>query len=181
MIPGVDPIFAPVDSQTTNAYPSGNVVAISRPGDPNFRAVGLLGNNFAGRANFYVSHGAPGVLEGGIPEAQVRTFLNGSNDPLIVLSCWAGAPLQGGSTIRRLVSAYANDPLLSPLRVYGCTGESFVDDVGQNLLCRGAWVDANQEAVPADERQRLNLRQFRCANPVHAPNAGFTEDCVPAD
>lgn len=173
-IPGIGPLRSPADTEVTTVQPGGNSVTVARPGDAAFADDTVMGPTYAGRANIYNSHGMPGILYGGIPEAQVRSFLNDSSDPLIVASCFSGAAMSGGSTIRRLVSAYADDPLVAS-RVYGCTGWTIVNtQVG--YACTGAWVDANQQAVPLVDRQRLGLIQIRCArNTIEAGRPAWDE------
>jgi len=141
-IPGTGPLRSPANGEVTTVQPGGQSVTVARPGDTAFADDPLLAERYAGRANIYNAHGMPGTIYGGVPEEQVRSFLNQSTDPLIVATCFGAAAMSGGSAIRRLVSAYGDDPAVAS-RVYGCTGWTIANnDVG--FACTGAWVDANQ-------------------------------------
>jgi hypothetical protein len=175
MMPGTAPLRSPADGEVFTSHPGGHSVTVARPGDPAFAADPALARMYAGRANIYNAHGMPGTIYGGIPEPQVRTFLNDSTDPLIVATCFGGTAMTGGSAIRRLVSAYGNDPAVAS-RVYGCTGWTIANtDVG--FACTGAWVDANQQAVPLVDRQRLGLIQMRCGSNTITDRRPSWDDC----
>jgi hypothetical protein len=162
-IPGVQPLGSWTNGdEATVVQPSGNAVTVATPGEPTFAYDAELAQTYVGTANLYNSHGLPGALEGGIPEDQVRRLLQNPDTPLIVASCFSGASLSGGSTIRRMVSAYASDPLVSASRVYGCTGFVYAHSA-EGVDCSGTWVDANQRAVPDAERERLRLTQRGCS------------------
>lgn len=168
VIPGVAPLRTVVGQEVTTDQPSGNAVTVAAPNDGAFSADSTIAQRYEGTANIYNSHGFPGGLVGGIPESDVRDYLNGSSLPLVVASCFGGASLTGGSTIRRLVSAYADDPSTAS-RVYGCTGFA-ASTASAGLVCSGTWVDANQQAVPDSERQRLQLHQVNCSTNTYGPD-----------
>jgi hypothetical protein len=175
IMPGTGPLRSPADGEVVTLHPGGNSVTVARPGDTPFVEDPALAQQYAGRANIYNSHGMPGILYGGIPESTVRSFLNDSTDPLIVASCFSGAGMSGGSTIRRLVSAYGSDPAAAS-RVYGCTGWTMAS-TQYGYACTGAWVDANQQAVPLVERMRLGLIQMRCGSNTIADQRPSWSDC----
>jgi hypothetical protein len=175
LMPGTAPLRSPADGEVFTAHPGGNSVTVAKPGDGAFTVDPAMAQQYAGRANIYNSHGMPGILYGGIPEGQVRSFLNESTQPLIVASCFSGTAMSGGSTIRRLVSAYGNDPAAAS-RVYGCTGWTMAS-TQYGYACTGAWVDANQQAVPLVERQRLGLIQMRCGSSTITDRRPSWDDC----
>jgi len=177
-IPGTGPLRAPSNGETTTVHPGGGSVTVASPGDPAFATDPQLAARYAGVANVYNSHGMPGMLMGGIPADTVRDFLR-SDQPLIVAACFSGASMSGGSAIRRLVSAYGDDPSVAS-RVYGCTG--WAAPVGSSgLACTGVWVDANNRAVPLVERQRLSLGQLQCRRNVVVNGVPDFSDCVAAN
>lgn len=158
-IPGVAPLKAPAKDEENVMHPSGNAVTVAKPGDPPFATDDKLAEMVKGKANVYSSHGMPGTLVGGVPRETVEKFLK-DDKPLIVSSCFAGAPMAGGSTIRRMASTYSDDPSVTS-RIYGCTGYGSNGD--NAFKCTGTWVDGNGKAVPKEERDRLGLQHNRCA------------------
>jgi hypothetical protein len=177
-IPGTLALRAPSFGETTTVHPGGNSVTVATPNDPAFETDPQLAARYAGVANVYNSHGMPGMLVGGVPGDVVRGFLR-SDQPLIVASCFSAANMSGGSTIRRLVSAYGDDPSVAS-RVYGCTG--WASALGTSALgCSGVWLDANHQAVPLVERERLGLAQMSCRRNVIVNGQPDWSDCVAAN
>ncbi len=160
-IAGVGALKAPASTEETTVHPSGNAVTVASPGDPAFKDDAKLAAQYTGTANVYNSHGMPGTLLGGVPAETMKGFL-ADDKPLIVASCFSAAPMSGGSTIRRVVSAYGDDPAVAS-RVYGCSGYASGDDAN-GLGCTGTWLDANGKAVPSTERDRLSLHQYQCSS-----------------
>jgi hypothetical protein len=183
-IAGVGPLLSSsCPSVPTVPQPFGNAVTVGMPNSAAFAGDDKVAAYYANAANLYNSHGIPGMLLCGIPEDQVKRLLNDSSKPLIVAACFSGALLEGGSTIRRLVSSYADDPLTTAKRVYGCTGETStllfrIPQPTNEVACTGVWVDANGHAVPLLERRRLGLEQGNCTTTI--PQFLLTEkDCRP--
>lgn len=177
-IAGVGPLDSPIyGNESTLVHPTGNAVTVADPEDPAFADDRELAAKYAGTANLYNSHGMPGKLIGGIPEAETRKLVNDDSKPMIVASCFSAAPMAGGSTIRRLVSTYADDPTSTASRVYGCSGYasgSAADGIG----CTGSWLNANGQAVPLVERQRLGLHQEGCVvNAIDANGEELVTGC----
>ena len=177
-IAGVGPLDSPIyGNETTLVHPTGNAVTVADPKDPAFADDKELAAKYAGTANIYNSHGMPGKLIGGIPEAETRKLVNDDSKPMIVASCCSAAPMAGGSTIRRLVSTYADNPTSAASRTYGCSGYasgSAADGIG----CTGSWLNANGQAVPLVERQRLGLHQEGCVvNSVDANGEELVTGC----
>ena len=162
-IAGVGPLSSPIyGNETTTVQPTGNAVTVSDPKDKAFADDAALAAKYDGTANIYNSHGMPGALIGGVPEDETKKLMNDGSKPLIVASCFSGAPMAGGSTIRRMVSTYADNPTSAAAKTYGCSGYasgSAEDGIG----CTGSWLNANGQAVPLIERQRLGLHQEGCS------------------
>lgn len=178
-IPGVAPLKAPASSEETTEHPTGNAVTVAKPDDPAFKDDAKLAERYQGVANVYNSHGMPGTLVGGVPREDMERFLK-DDKPLIVASCFSGAPTQGGSTIRRVASTYSDDPSVAS-RIYGCTGFASGDEAS-GIGCTGAWVDGNGRAVPSSERDRLGLNQYRCnVNTLDDDYKPVWKDCQSAD
>lgn len=172
-IPGVGALRAPAGDEETTHHPGGNSVTVATPGDSAFTDDAQLAQRYQGVANLYNSHGTPGTLVGGVPTDTVRRFMQ-DDKPLIVASCFSGAPMSGGSTIRRMASTYGGDPE----RIYGCSGYASGDDQS-GLGCTGTWVNGNGRAVPPEERQRLGLNQYQCSrNTMNDEGRPVWSDCV---
>lgn len=99
------------------------------------------------------AHGAPGYMENRPDAATLRMMAMGRNG-MVVASCYAGAPQQGGGVSN--AASLADDAGLDRSQVYGCTGEMSLS--ASSADCNGRWVDGNGAAVPAATMQRLNLR-----------------------
>ena len=178
-IAGVGALKAPASTEQTTVHPGGNAVTVASPGDPAFKDDAKIAEQYAGTANVYNSHGMPGTLLGGVPADTVKGFL-ADDKPLIVASCFSAAPISGGSTIRRVVSSYGDDPAVAS-RVYGCSGYASGDDAN-GLGCTGTWLDANGKAVDSTERDRLKLHQYQCSsNTFDSKGKPVWSDCASAD
>jgi hypothetical protein len=160
LVAGDAALSTPRGSEEVVVYPLGNAVQVARSDDAAFIGEEMFSQRWVDKAYLYSSHGMPGKLFGGIAEDELRRFLADSTKRLIVAACFAGAPLVGGSTIRRLVATYASDPRMKS-RVYGCTGFTF-GDWEKGYECSGAWVDGNGKPVTLDERKKLALIQGNC-------------------
>lgn len=176
-LPGVLRLTGPTSSEQNLVHPPGSSITIAKKGDEAFSDDAAIALQYGDKANIYNSHGMPGALMGGVPGAKVKELLDGSKKPLIVASCFSGAPLRGGSTIRRLVSSYSKAPLAASERVIGCTGFASGSTQG-GLGCSGVWVNANGRALTEQERAGLSLRQNACArNTVDDSGQIVTADC----
>ncbi len=177
-IAGVGALRSPATDEQTTLHPSGNAVTVALPGDKAFADDGTLAKKYEGTANVYNSHGMPGQLLGGVPAETMQKFL-ADDKPLIVASCFSAAPMTGGSTIRRVASAYGDDPGVAS-RIYGCSGYASGDSSG--LGCTGTWLDGNGRAVPPAERGRLNLNQYQCStNTFDSAGKPVWSDCASND
>jgi hypothetical protein len=157
-IPGAGSLKTPQNGERLTVHPPGNSVTVARPGDTPFVDDARIARRYAGVANIYNSHGLGAELDGRLPKGHLRKFL-ADPKPLIVASCFSAAPMTGGSSIRRLVSAYGTPGAAS--RVYGCSGFASAD-ARSGFGCTGVWLDANGKAVPLVERRRLRLLQENC-------------------